>query len=197
MSDFQKAKQYVFNLLGSDLSRHFIYHDLSHTLDVYKASTRLGEMAQLSEHELLLLQTAALYHDVGLIYTLVGHEDKGVEIIKEVLPDFGYSTKDIELISQMIAATRLPQTPKSKLDELICDADLDYLGRDDFFLQASKLHLEWNRMKIQEMTFDEWIAVEKEFLNSHHYYSPEAKALHDIGKKENLMQLNNICNKVK
>lgn len=197
MINFQKAKQYTINLLGSDLSKDFIYHDLTHTLDVYKSASILGKMANLGEHELLLLQTAALYHDVGLIYNLVGHEEKGIEVIKEVLPEFGYSFDDIEIISQMIAATKVPQSPKNKLEELMCDADLDYLGRDDFFLLASKLHLEWNRMKINEMAFDEWISIEKEFLNSHQYYSPEARALRDIGKKENLNQLKNICNKSK
>ena len=30
-------------------------------------------------------------------------------------------------------ATKIPQTPLTKLEEIICDADLDYLGREDFF----------------------------------------------------------------
>jgi exopolyphosphatase/pppGpp-phosphohydrolase len=193
MSDFQKAKQYVFNLLGSDLSRHFIYHDLSHTLDVYKASTRLGEMAQLDDSEMLLLQTAALFHDVGMVYQVDMHEEKSAEVVREILPSFGYSNEDIDIIVSMILATKLPQTPTNRLAELLCDADLDYLGRDDFFLNGAKLHLEWQRMKIRDVSFDEWISIEKSFLLSHLFFSKEAQKLRNEGKQRNLNQLESIC----
>ncbi len=193
MADFQKAKQYIINLLSSDLSSDFIYHDLNHTLDVYKSATQLGSLANLNDDELLLLQTAALYHDVGLIYTSEGHEEKGISIVREVLPDFSYSEEQISLIIKMIKSTELPQSPKSKLDELLCDADLDYLGRDDFFVLASKLHLEWSRMGINKMPFDQWIAIEKGFLETHQYFTPEAQKLRNKGQADNLVQLKNIC----
>ncbi len=193
MIDFQKAKQYIINLLGSDLSKDFIYHDLEHTLDVYQSASRFGQMAGLSEHELLLLQTAALYHDVGLIYAIDDHEDKGIEIINSVLPEFGYSKEEIDIIAQMIIATKLPQSPKNKLDELLCDADLDYLGRDDFFMTGSKLHLEWQRMKIMDVPFDEWISIQKSFLKSHGYFSSIAQEIRNGGKEANLRQLESIC----
>jgi len=189
MIDFQKAKQYVFNLLGSDLSKDFIYHDIQHTLDVYQSATRLGTMAKLSESELLLLQTAALFHDVGLIYGEDKHEAVAAEIVREILPEYGYSEEDIVVINQMIMATKLPQAPHTKLDELLCDADLGYLGRDDFFLLAAKLHLEWKRMGIHEMDFDRWIIFERDFMKSHQYFTAEARKLNDEGKKNNLRQL--------
>ncbi len=190
---FQKAKQYIINLLGSDLSSDFIYHDLSHTLDVYQSASRLGQLAGISEHELLLLQTAALYHDVGLIYTIDNHEEKGIEIVNKILPDFGYSIEDIDAIAQMILSTKLPQAPKNTLDELLCDADLDYLGRDDFFMTGSKLHLEWQRMRIMDVPFDEWISIQKSFLKSHNYFSTLACDLRNAGKEANLKQLESIC----
>lgn len=193
MEDFQKAKQYVINLLGTDLSSDFIYHDLGHTLDVYHAATRLGKLAKLSDHDLLLLQTGALYHDVGLIFTYENHENKSNEIANQILPSYGYTIDDIKIITNMIDATKMPQSPKTKIEELLCDADLDYLGRDDFFLLASKLHLEWTRMKVREIQFDEWILIEKEFLSSHQYFTLESQELRDAGKSLNLKQLFNIC----
>lgn len=195
MIDFPKAKQYIINLLESDLSKGFLYHDLAHTLDVFKSAIRLGELAGLEKNDLVLLKTAALYHDVGLIYSTEGHEKKGVEVIKEVLPDFGYGSKDIEIISGLILATQIPQNPKSELEELLCDADLDYLGRDDFFILAAKLQLEWRRLKVKDISFDEWLLFEKGFLAQHKYFTKQARALRDEGKKDNLNQIKNICKK--
>lgn len=195
MIDFPKAKQYIINLLESDLSKGFLYHDLAHTLDVFNSATRLGEMAGLGKHDLLLLKTAALYHDVGLIYATDGHEKKGVEVIKEVLPEFGYSDEDLEEIASMILATQIPQNPSNKLEELLCDADLDYLGRDDFFILAAKLQLEWRRLKVKDISFDEWLFFEKGFLAEHNYFTEQARQLRDVGKKDNLDQIKNICKK--
>lgn len=195
MIDFSKAKQYIINLLESDLSKGFLYHDLAHTLDVFKSATRLGEMANLDNHDLVLLKTAALFHDVGLIFTTEGHEKKGVEVVKEVLPEFGYNPQDIEIISGSILATQIPQNPKNMLEKLLCDADLDYLGRDDFFILAAKLQLEWRRLKIKDISFDEWLLFEKGFLAEHEYFTPQAQVLRNSGKKDNLDQIKNICRK--
>lgn len=197
MADFSKAKQYVVNLLESDLSKKFLYHDLRHTLDVYHSASQLGENAGLDQNDLILLRTAALFHDVGLIYIYIGHEQKSIELAQTVLPGFGYTDTDIEKIAGMILATRIPQSPQDILERLICDADLDYLGRDDFFVLAAKLQLEWRRLKIRDIRFDEWIAFEKDFLSKHEYFTKEARALRDDGKQENLDQLQNICNKHK
>jgi len=193
MLDFVKAKQYILNLLGADLSDDFIYHDLAHTLDVYRAATHLANLSDIAGHDLVLLQTAALYHDVGLVEIIDKHEEKGVEIVNAVLPEYGYSKNDIDIISKMIMSTKLPQSPKTILAELLCDADLDYLGRDDFFMTGTKLHLEWKRMNIMNVPFDEWIAIQKSFLISHHYFSNAARVLREDGKQNNLKQLEGIC----
>jgi len=193
MIDFPKAKQYIINLLESDLSKGFLYHDLAHTLDVFKSASRLGELAGLNKYDLVLLKTGALYHDVGLIYTTFGHEQKGVEVVNEVLPSFGYSAQDIGIIASSILATQIPQNPTNKLEELLCDADLDYLGRDDFFILAAKLQLEWRRLKVKDISFDEWLFFEKGFLAQHKYFTPQARELRDVGKQDNLDQIKNIC----
>lgn len=195
MIDFSHAKQYILNQLGSDLSKDFLYHDLAHTLDVVQAVVNYGKMHGLEEHDLVLLKTAALYHDVGLIDTFDGHEDRSIEIVKEVLPGFGYSPEDVDIVANMISATKLPQSPKNILEQFLCDADLDYLGRDDFFILASKLQLEWRRLGVKDIAFDEWIGFEKGFLKSHKYFSKEAQELRDAGKQDNLEQLKNICKK--
>jgi len=193
MPDLQKAKQYAINYLGAELSKSFIYHNLSHTLDVYEAVIRLAKYQGVTDHELMLLKTAALYHDIGLVKGLDDHEKMSVRMVKEVLPGFNYSQEEIEAICGMIRATEIPQTPHCLLEELLCDADLDYLGRDDFFMTASKLHLEWKCMKVKVLSLKEWIQFEMSFLQSHSYFTQAAKDLRDTCKNDNLLELQNVC----
>jgi uncharacterized protein len=80
-----------------------------------------------------LLKTACLFHDIGFTISGQDHEERGCEIAEEVLPDLNYDSDQINRIKGMIMATKIPQTPNNKLEQIICDADLDYLGRDDFF----------------------------------------------------------------
>ena len=40
-------------------------------------------------------------------------------------------------------ATKVPQSPKNHLEEILCDCDLDYLGRDDFEKISNNLFSEW------------------------------------------------------
>jgi hypothetical protein len=76
----------------------------------------------------------------------------------------------------MIMATKIPQTPHNKLEEIICDADLDYLGREDFFPIAQTLFSEWkSRFFIVEE--NEWNQVQFNFFKLHHYFSSTNKSL--------------------
>lgn len=187
--DFAGARKYVLELLTKELSQKYLYHDLSHTFDVHEAARRNGKLAELNETDQILLETAALFHDTGLIHTYEGHETKSAEIAAQVLPQFGYNEHEIELVGRMIMATHIPQTPRNLLEQLLCDADLDYLGRDDFFILAFKLQLEWKRMKIMNLAFDEWLVFEKDFLVNHSYFTSIVQNLRNKGKEENLVQL--------
>ncbi len=187
--DFVGTRKYVIELLTKELSQKYLYHDVSHTFDVHEAARRNGKLAELNETDQILLETAALFHDTGLIHTYDGHETKSAEIAAQVLPQFGYSGHQVELVAGMIMATRIPQSPQNFLEQLICDADLDYLGRDDFFILAFKLQLEWKQMKIMNLSFDEWLVFEKDFLVNHKYFTTIVQDLRNIGKEENLVQL--------
>lgn len=91
----------------------------------------------------------------------------------------------------MIMATRLPQSPLSKLAEILCDADLDYLGREDFFEIADTLKREW--MQMDFISSDtEWNQKQLGFLSSHTYFTESAMVNRDVGKQTNFLALQKI-----
>ncbi len=189
--DFEAAKQFVLMKLGEELSEDLIYHSVEHTLDVIEAVRRLGEMEGLQEAQIGLLETAALFHDVGFTKVYDGHEEVSMQIAREVLPQFGYPQADIEAIVDLIRTTVLPQTPQNHLDEILADADLDYIGRDDMFIIGQRLYDEWSRHgKIDSPR--EWNEKQMKFLKGHRFFTRSAKKLREVKKQENIRELEKI-----
>jgi predicted metal-dependent HD superfamily phosphohydrolase len=164
------------------------YHSLDHTLDVFKASLVLAKAEGIGEGGTALVATAALYHDSGFLYKSDGHEAVSCRIARAALPGFGYGEESVEKICGMIMATKLPQRPQTKLEQILCDADLDYLGRDDFSEIADRLYREMLAAgRIADE--DSWNRLQVDFLQKHHYFTDTARRLRSRKKEENLEAL--------
>ncbi len=127
-----------------------------------------------------------------MLKTYIGHEEASVEIVQETLPRFGYDKKDIDLISEMIITTKLPQSANTYLEKILCDADLDYLGREDFFMIAHQLQYEWNVLNIRHTTLREWYELQIMFLENHSFFTNSAIRLRDEKKADNLKQVQEL-----
>jgi uncharacterized protein len=127
--------------------------------------------------------TAALFHDSGFIETRDGHEAESCIIARQHLPSYGYQPVEIELICDMIMATRIPQSPQTYLEEILCDADLDYLGRDDFFSLSKRL---FNELSFEGLVKDEneWDRQQTDFMEGHHYHTSNSVKLRQSKKEE-------------
>ncbi|HVT85051.1 MAG TPA: hypothetical protein VHD35_07595, partial [Chitinophagaceae bacterium] len=133
-------------------------------------------------------KTAALYHDSGFLHAYSGHEEAGCEIVKKELPAYGINGKQLDAICGMIMATKIPQSPKNKLEEIICDADLDYLGRPDFFKIANSLFKEMMHRGLVNNE-REWNRIQVNFLKNHHYFTPTNKQSREQQKLEHLAMI--------
>jgi len=191
------AKEFILNKLAKELNPDFTYHKIDHTLDVYESVVRIAEMENIKGKDLIMLKTAALFHDSGMLRQYIDHEEASIEIMKEILPVFDYSNEEIEEIGNMIMATKLPQNARSFLGKILCDADLDYLGRDDFIMISHQLRHEWNILNINKMNLKQWYDMQVKFLENHKYYTDASIALRQEKKIENLNEIKELlnCNK--
>lgn len=170
---FENAGKFILNKLSNELPQHLFYHSVEHIDDVYAAAEKLGKQENISDYEMKLLLTAAWFHDSGFLKGAKGHEEESCRIARQFLPDYNYSNEEIECICGMIMATQIPQSPKNHLEEILADADLDYLGRDDFFTIGDKLFAELSIFGFLN-TEDDWNRLQVRFLESHHYFTPTA-----------------------
>jgi uncharacterized protein len=191
--DFDAAIQYALSRLREELSPALTYHSLWHTEnDVMPAAQRLAQASRLGWRQQRLLAVAAAYHDIGFIVQYVGHEQAGAEMAALLLPGFGFSSEDVASICGLIGATCMPARPNGLLQAIMNDADLDVLGRDDFFERSELLWQEVCTFQ-QAGSRDAWLQEQVDFLHQHRYFTDAARALRDERKRRNLLRLEEIA----
>jgi uncharacterized protein len=183
---YQKIHGDVIDRLSRGLPDYLTYHNVRHTLDVLEETLVIAHHEGIADKEdLLLLKLSALYHDTGFLISYAEHEEQSCILATEELSLYGISTRQIDIICGLIRATRIPQTAHTKLEEILCDADLDYLGRDDFFSIGDGLYHEFKHTGIVK-DFHDWNALQVKFLNNHQYFTPSSKRRREQKKMENL-----------
>lgn len=194
--DYERAVQYALSRLEEELAPELTYHNLFHTRDdVLPAVRRLTTLAGIGEDERRLLEIAAVYHDLGFLVGRQEHERAGAEIAAQVLPGFGLTPEQVATIQGMIMATRLAQSPHTPLEEILADADLDVLGREDFLSRSQALQAEVATLGTPIPDKD-WYSRQLKFLQGHRYFTAAARTLRDEGKQRNIAALEALLGNV-
>lgn len=189
MINITAIQEHVLSMLKEGLSARLTYHNIDHTLDVTAQCQDIASAEGITDKDTLLaLHIASLYHDAGFLFVYVGHEEKGCKMAREQLPGFGVTGSMIENICAIIMATKIPQSPKNLLQQIICDADLDYLGREDFFTISENLCKEVLEYKIVGSK-KEWEERQVYFLQTHTYFTKSSQKKRTPGMVEHLQKL--------
>lgn len=186
--DLKGLQNYIEKRIEQGLPHFVIYHGIDHTHDVHAAVIRLAELENLDEYNTTLVRAAALLHDSGITVKFEEHEEISAEIAANCLPQFGFNNSEILQITSMILATKLPQVANTINERILCDADLDYLGRIDFFVIGQKLRLEWELIG-NKISLFEWYRLQMEFLKNHRYFTKSARFLRNERKNLNLAEI--------
>ncbi|MFM7194079.1 MAG: HD domain-containing protein, partial [Bacteroidota bacterium] len=163
----------------------------NHIFDVYEASGRIAAGEGVTGMALALLRIAALFHDAGFIHTYDHHEARGADMAAAVMPVFGFDADQIRTVCGMILATRVPQRPATHLERILCDADLDYLGRDDFYTIGRKLYEELRSAGAVDGE-DAWNQLQVKFLGSHGYHTSFSRHHREPAKQERLKEIRSL-----
>jgi uncharacterized membrane-anchored protein YitT (DUF2179 family) len=190
---YEQAHAFLIKKLEHGLPPYITYHDVQHTRDVIAAAEHLAISENVTGDELVLLKTAALFHDAGFLQNHQEHEELSCRIARKQLPGFGYSEAQVETICDMILTTKLPQSASDHLSQVLCDADLYYLGGDEYTTKAERLFNEFRKNGFVK-TSVEWEIKQVEFLTNHHFFTPTALKEREAGKQKNLDQLKHKLN---
>lgn len=190
MQNDQEMIDFVVRLLNSKLNKFYFYHNAEHSLYVLDKATEIAHHQNCSVIEIELVRAAALWHDTGFINIYKGHEEEGCNLVNIYLPDFGFSADAIKIICGMIRATKLPQLPKNKLEQILADADLEYLGTNNAAAIANKLFKERQSLN-PGFTADQFNKMQILFLQNHRYFTNFCKENKEHIKQTYLKKLVN------
>jgi predicted metal-dependent HD superfamily phosphohydrolase len=185
----QLTENYVSSLLNEKLSPKFKYHNLAHTLNVVNNSRKIGKKSGLTDEELEIVTLAAWFHDTGYTDSYRDHEEKGKEIAAAFLNGHHYDAQKTEMVLSCINATKMPQNPANLVEQVICDADLLHLGREDFADYSGMLRLEWEMLNIKTVDEMEWFELGTELLSTHRFFTPYARRKFELQQSLNLVKL--------
>jgi adenylate cyclase len=188
---FTDIQEIILDKLEMDLPGYLFYHNVKHTVDVVTEVELIGWAEGCSDEEILLLKTAGLFHDVGHVVAYDNHEYHGTQIAREMLPQFNYTTDQIEKICSLIMSTKLPPKPTNLLENIMCDADLDYLGRSDFIPVSNTLYEE---LKAQNKigSLNDWNKIQVKFISGHQYFTKTARGLREVNKKLQIERIRDL-----
>jgi len=183
-------EKYASNLLRTELSHVFVYHNLSHTQRVVKFTKVLIESENIGENDAENLIVAVWFHDVGYINGYENHEEQSVKIGSKFLKDHNVSSERIDKISSLIMATKMGHEPQNKLEKIIRDADSAHFRSKNFFVISELLRNEWEHTCNKTYTDGEWTSENILFLTkNHHFYTNHALDNWQKGKDKNLASL--------
>jgi class 3 adenylate cyclase len=186
--NYNKAERHIMKILRERLPKHLYYHGIHHTYDVVQAAERLALMEGITDEQMFTLKSAATYHDAGFVEQYDKNEPVGIRMAQEILPKYGYTPDQVDEVARLIRATIIPHAPQSPLEEIICDADLDYLGRDDFHEIADTLRRELR--EAGKISSDRaWDEMQVKFLTMHKYFTKSAIQLRQAKKEKHVEEI--------
>ena len=189
----KKVDQYIRDLFKQELPVGIKFHDANHTLHpergVVAIANRIALSEKISDHDRELLIAAAYFHDTGYIREYEKNEPIAARMAGRILRLIGYKPNEIKKIQKMILATDLACEPKTHLEKILCDADLDNLGREDFFKLDAKLR-EGRRIRGLDVSDDaKWYKGTLAVIQNHKYYTASQKTMREEGKHKNIKKL--------
>ena len=192
-----QVQDYVSNLFRDNSPSENVYHNMTHTIEVVDGAKEIALAESVNGDDLELIIIAAWFHDLGYLKTCDGHEDISKEYARNFLKSQNYPEDKIQKITSLIEATRMPQNPKNKLEEILCDADLHHLGTVSTEQRGDLYRMEMEKRNKQVCTDEEWLETSIDFFNQHHFFTKYAIEKFGVQKNINLLKLEKRLKKLK
>lgn len=147
------------------------YHQYEHALSVMERAVYLASMEGCSSEEIEMLAIASLFHDTGFVIQYDENEAFWAKIARNYLTTMLYPQDKIEVIEKIILATKVWKEPTTLMQEIIKDADMDNLGREDFFDVSEKLKRERETIKNIKIKDPDWHHASLDIISWHKFYT--------------------------
>lgn len=183
----KEVKAYVYNLLEKKLSATIYFHTLDHTERVYRAVKKISKAEKIPKAERYLLYIAALFNDAGFSISYTNHEEESALLAHKYLRDKNFTERQLRIIDRLINSTKSGVAPVTKLQKILCDANVAYVGDVEYFYYADLLRKEREHNEEDYSPTDlQWAEENLQFLQQHYFFSRAATKLYQENKLKNI-----------
>jgi hypothetical protein len=189
-----ESENYISALLAEKSTSSIIYHDFNHALLVKEYAETIGEQSGLTADEMNILRISALFHDAGYVKSFKKHNEESIAIASAFLAEHKADQQTIDQVSEIIRATKLPQSPQDKIAEVLCDADLMYIASENGIEQFDLLYAE---RALSKPGTGKRKAFEKgyiDFFAAHNYFTEFGKTILQPKKEAAIKRLSERLN---
>ena len=185
-----KARMFVTDLFQNKVNKSIRFHNLQHTEGVVSACEEMANYYHFADEDHLAVCLAAWFHDTGFSSGQAhGHEDKSIQLATTFLQENTIDPVFIQKVVSCIEATKMPQSPKSLIEQVLCDADLYHLGTDEFTTKNKLLREELTGFSKQDISKKQWRKMNISFLENHKYFTDYGRRNLQPVKEKNLEEL--------
>jgi adenylate cyclase len=185
-SAVSKAKAFVIRQMETHPQPALMFHNLKHTHEVAATAYQLGQMENLSSSDLILLQVAAWFHDLGYLSTYIGHEESSAAMAKEFLEAIQMSDDGIQQVLDLISATKFNHRPETELEKILVDADRANMGSREFLQKGELLRHEWKVYLSKTYNDIEWLEHQLNYIQTTAFNTESAKSLFEANRQFNI-----------
>ena len=175
----------ALSYLEAHLDKRYTYHNAAHTLNVCNAVKLFAENLCLPPETYCSLRIAAIFHDFGYLEQSFDNEKLALPYLEEFGRKFDIDKKFLLHANDLILETVFPYTPLTPAGSLLCDADIEYIGRECFFEYAGLFREELAGDGIV-YTDEQWWSLETDFLQENKFFTPICRSLRNVGRLSNL-----------
>ena len=183
----QDLEDYYFKWYGENIPDDFVFHNLKFIKNICTQTELLATAEQLGEEKILGLRLAAIFVKSGLLKDYDNPVDHSIETMKEIAPEFGFSSSYVEHAESIIRDLYAAKTG-SKEVKILLDATNDYCGHVDYPEVVELLYREeTSRKGLREKK--EWYRSELKRISTHEFYTDTAKLLRSLKGEEQVKNL--------
>lgn len=192
-----KAEKLVTEILQNQLSEKLTYHNYDHTKMVVDAASMIGKAENLDEESFQILLIAAWFQDTGFRDAYEGHEQKSKTIAESFLKAEKVSPDKVEKVAKTILSTQADEAPKNKIEEILSDANLIHITKDDYEEYVDKLRTELSNFEEKKYTDIEWYQMNLEYITRANFYTKHGQEALSNEKDKVRDKLQKKLNKLK
>jgi class 3 adenylate cyclase len=185
-------EEFIINKLENELPPYMHFHNAKHTKDIYTLAELIGRAEDISQEELLLVRTAALFFDIGYIINYEEHENENIHFARDILSKFRYSPEQIDVICNLIMSVRYNDSHKSRPEAILIDACQNYFGRVDY-IEHSRNHFQEVKERVPSLSEKEWFYHELRLVERFKFYTATANMLREVSNEEQLRKIKDVA----